>query len=102
MSPKQKKSHDLGVDLLLKSDTEFFAVQIKKRVKPIGILDVQEIHTGGVFYGTNRNVLISTSGFTRSALKLVDKVMIECWDWQQILQEFHTHQLPLPFNQNQD
>jgi len=99
---KTKKSHDQGVDLLLKSDTEFIAVQIKKRAKPIGIRGVQEIHTGGVFYGTNRAVLISTSGFTRSALKLADKVMVECWDWQQILQEFHTHQQPLPTDQNQD
>jgi hypothetical protein len=98
---KTKQSHDQGVDLLLKNDTEFIAVQIKKRAKPIGIRGAQEIHTGGVFYGTNRAILISTSGFTKSALKLADKVQVECWDWRQILREFHTHQLPPPTDQNQ-
>ena len=98
---KTKRSHDQGADLLVKNDTEFMAVQIKKRAKPIGVKGVQEVYAGRGFYGTHRALLISTSGFTRPALKLANKIGVECWDWQQILREFRTHQQPPLTNQDQ-
>jgi predicted lactoylglutathione lyase len=93
---KTKRSHDKGVDLLLRRDNEFIAVQIKKRAKPSGIRGVQEIHTGGVFYGTNRAILISTSGFTRDALQLADKVQVKCWDEGRLLKELYKQQVFYP------
>ncbi|MCJ7571407.1 MAG: restriction endonuclease [Candidatus Thermoplasmatota archaeon] len=84
---RTKKSHDDGCDLILKKSEENIVVQAKKRKATIGVKAVQEIYAAKSFYEANNAILIVTSRFSKPALKLADKIGVECWDWQRLLQE---------------
>jgi Restriction endonuclease len=99
VTSRLKKSHDRGGDLLLKKTGEIIIVQAKRRQQHIGIKAIQEVYAAWGYYQATRALVITTSRFTQPALELANKLGVECWDWERLLQELRTHQLPLPLEQ---
>jgi len=91
-----KKSHDKGADLVLRKSGECLVVQAKRRKNTIGVQAIQETFTAAAFYQANRALVITSSRFSRPALELANKLGVECWDWERLLQELRNHQLLLP------
>ncbi len=84
---RTKKSHDYGCDLILKKSGENTVIQAKKRKATIGVKAVQEIFAAKSFYEAKHAILIVTSRFSKPALKLAEKIGVECWDWEQLLKQ---------------
>lgn len=61
---------DQGVDLLAKKESILLAVQCKKHRSPVGNSAVQEVVAGKIHYHADFAVVISNSGFTKSAREL--------------------------------
>ena len=70
-------SADQGVDVIAKRGNEFLVGQCKKYSKPVGNSAVQQVVAGIKYYGANKGVVISPSGFTTSAEKLAASNNIE-------------------------
>jgi hypothetical protein len=70
-------SADQGVDVIAKRGNEFLVGQCKKYSKPVGNSAVQQVVAGIKYYGANKGVVISPSGFTASAEKLAVSNNIE-------------------------
>ena len=67
-------SGDQGVDLILKQDGTWIAVQAKGYAESVGNSAVQEVHTGMWFHKCQRCAVITNSTFTSSARKLASAV----------------------------
>ena len=63
-------SGDQGVDLIASIDNLRLCIQCKNHQKPIGNKAVQEVYAGKKYWSGTHAVLISSSGFTKSAQKL--------------------------------
>ena len=61
---------DQGVDLIASIDNLRICIQCKNHKKVIGNKAVQEISAGRLYWGGTHAVLVSISGFTKSAQKL--------------------------------
>jgi hypothetical protein len=66
----QSGLHD--VDLLLETTSRRVAVQLKRWKAPVGDRSVYALFTGRIHYATDEAWLITTSEFTRKALKLAE------------------------------
>jgi len=63
-------SGDQGVDLIASIDQLRLCIQCKNHLKPIGNKAVQEISAGKQYWRGTHAILVSNSGFTKSAYKL--------------------------------
>ena len=70
------KSGDQGVDLIASKESLKVCIQCKRYSKPVGNKAVQEIFTGKQFYSVSHGVLVSSAGFTKSAISLASKTGI--------------------------
>ncbi len=61
---------DQGVDLIASIDNLRICIQCKNHKKPVGNNAVQEISAGKIYWKGTHAVLVSKSGFTKSAQKL--------------------------------
>ena len=66
-------SGDQGIDILALKNGYQFGIQCKRMAKPCSNRAVQEVLAGGRFYGVTNLAVISTSGFTKSAIDLADR-----------------------------
>ena len=84
-----KKSNDQGADIIGETIYEKIVVQAKfrKNKKNVGVSAVQEIHAARGVYGATRAIAICTSGFTKSAKKMAQKLGVELWDRAILLAE---------------
>ena len=62
-------------------------VLFRKNKKNVGVSAVQEIHAARGVYGATRAIAICTSGFTKSAKKMAQKLGVELWDRAILLAE---------------
>ena len=67
---KTPVSGDQGVDLIASIDDIRLCIQCKDHKKPIGNKAVQEVYAGMKYWLGTHAILISRSGFTKSAQKL--------------------------------
>ena len=63
-------SGDQGVDLIASIDDLRLCIQCKDHLKAIGNKAVQEVYAGKKYWSGTHAILISRSGFTKSAQKL--------------------------------
>ncbi len=63
-------SGDQGVDIIASIENFRLCIQCKDHAKPIGNRAVQEIAAGKTYWKGTHGILISKSGFTKSAVKL--------------------------------
>jgi Restriction endonuclease len=82
----QSGLHD--VDLLLETTSRRVAVQLKRWKAPVGDRSVYALFTGRIHYGTDEAWLITTSEFTRKALKLAETMGVRLVDGAQLAEWF--------------
>jgi Restriction endonuclease len=82
----QSGLHD--VDLLLETTGRRVAVQLKRWKAPVGDRSVYALFTGRIHYATDEAWLITTSEFTRKALKLAETMGVRLVDGAQLAEWF--------------
>ncbi len=68
-----RSSGDFGADILAKRGGRSIAIQCKRYAKPVGVKAVQEVYAAKPYYGMQRAMVMSSSGFTRAARDLAEK-----------------------------
>lgn len=81
-------SHDYGADLLLKKRGESIVVQAKRYDRNVGLSAVQEAVGAVAYYGADRAMVVTNSGFTKSAKNLARQNDVELWDREEIKKRF--------------
>ena len=84
---KNPPTHDFGADLIVDKFGETIAVQAKCRKQAARITAVQEVHGARSYYHTRRAMVISIGGFTKSAIKLANRLGVELWDRKKLFDE---------------
>jgi tetratricopeptide (TPR) repeat protein len=74
------KTRDQGADLIAKGQGERIAIQVKNHKENVGNGAIQEVVASIKHYQANRGLVISSSGFTISAIELANSNKIELWD----------------------
>jgi restriction system protein len=73
-------SNDQGADLILEKDGTRSVVQAKNWTANVGNTAVQEIVAAVKHYDAHKAIVISSSGFTTSAIELARSNKVELWD----------------------
>ena len=79
-----KGSGDQGVDVIVKTTRESYAIQTKCFQNALSNKPIQEIVAGKAFYKCDNAVVITNAGYTNSALELAQSVNVELWDWKKL------------------
>ena len=84
---------DQGVDLIASLQELRICIQCKDHIKPIGNKAVQEVSAGKIYWKGTHALLVSKSGFTRSAIKLAkaNKVILVNEKQLMNIEEFLLH-----------
>ena len=84
---------DQGVDLIASLQELRICIQCKDHIKPIGNRAVQEVSAGKIYWKGTHAVLVSKSGFTRSAVKLAKANRVILVNDKQLvnIEEFFLH-----------
>lgn len=82
-------SHDYGADLILKKRGEVIVVQAKRYESNVGIAAVQEAVGAIAYYNADRAMVVTNSGFTKSARNLARQNEVELWGRNEIRERFH-------------
>ena len=83
---KNPPSYDFGADLIIEKFGDTIAVQAKCRKQAVGIPAIQEVHGGRDYYRTQRAMVISIGGFTKTAVKTANRLGVELWDKKKLLE----------------
>jgi hypothetical protein len=86
--------HD--VDLLLEATNRRVAVQLKRWKAPVGERSVYALFTGRIHYATDEAWLITTSEFTRKAIKLAETTGVRLVDGVELAEWLAGREEPLP------
>jgi hypothetical protein len=86
----QSSFHD--VDLLLETTSRKVAVQLKRWKAPVGDRSVYALFIGRIHYATDEAWLITTSEFTRRALKLAETTGVWLVDGVELAEWFASHE----------
>lgn len=81
-------SHDYGADLILKRWGKKTIVQAKRYKKNVGIAAVQEAVAAIAYYEADRAMVVTNSGFTKSARELAAQNEVELWGRREIMHKF--------------
>ncbi len=80
-------SRDYGIDVIAKNNDEIIAIQVKKYKKcSVGNVEVQRLLGAMQMKGVraDRSILITTSRFTKNAIKQAEGCPIELWDGKKL------------------
>jgi restriction system protein len=84
-------SNDYGVDLILTGKGEkTVAVQAKRTKGSIGNKVIQMVEGGRSYYKCDSALVITTSRFTRNAVKMAKSINVELWDRDRLDRELRT------------
>ncbi|HEX2108589.1 MAG TPA: restriction endonuclease [Rubrobacteraceae bacterium] len=86
--------HD--VDLLLEATNRRVAVQLKRWKAPVGERSVYALFTGRIHYATDEAWLITTSEFTRKAIKLAETTGVRLVDGVELAEWLAGREEPFP------
>jgi len=77
-----QKTGDYGVDIIAKKDNQTFAVQCKRYQEKnlVGNRDIQRILGAMNSIKADRSIFVTTSKFTKQAIKQSEGCLIELWD----------------------
>ena len=85
------KSHDKGTDLIIQLHGVRTVVQAKRRKKAIGIRAIQEVHAARRYYTADKALVVISSKFSTSAKDAAEKLDVELWNRQRLMQELRRH-----------
>lgn len=72
-----KASGDFGVDVIAVSNSEKIGIQCKNLSSPVGVDAIMQVSAGGRFYDCTRCCVITTQGYTESAIEMANKLGVE-------------------------
>jgi Restriction endonuclease len=83
-----KSSHDMGGDLIAKRLDETLVIQAKNwKTKTVGEDVIREAIAAKIFYDGTRAIVISTGKISPDAKKLAEKIGVEYWDGERLIEE---------------
>lgn len=68
---------DFGIDIIAISNLEKIGIQCKNLASAVGVDAIMQAYSGGKYYDCNRYCVISTQGYTDSAVELARKLGVE-------------------------
>ena len=68
---------DQGVDIIAQSPRETIAIQVKRYADKAPNSAVQSVHTGAIYYGCSRAILVCLGGFSRAAIEVARAANVE-------------------------
>jgi restriction system protein len=74
------QTNDKGADLIIEKNSERVAIQAKRYQKNVGTRAIQEIVAAVNYYRASKGVVITNTGFTKSAIQLAKVNNIELMD----------------------
>ena len=79
-------SGDFGADLVLQKDGVKTVVQVKRygEQTSVGVSDVNQVIGARTYYDAEEALVITTSGFTQSAIQLAKSGAVFLWDWERL------------------
>ncbi|MBA4106824.1 MAG: restriction endonuclease [Pirellula sp.] len=79
---------DFGADVIAIRGSDRFAIQVKRYnfSSKVGVGDVNQVIGAMKYYGCTRALVITTSGFTASAIDLAARARVNLWDWSKLKQ----------------
>lgn len=79
-----KGSGDQGVDVIVKTNRESYAIQTKCFQNCLSNKPVQEVAAGRMYYKCDYAVVITNAGFTEGAKELAISTGVEMWDYKKL------------------
>jgi hypothetical protein len=89
-------TNDKGADLIVELGFEKIVIQAKQRKDNIGVDAISAVYASQKYYNATRAIVITTSKFTKQALELANKIGVECWDDEKLLNELNIWQFFFP------
>lgn len=71
---------DFGADIIAEKEGERIAVQVKRCKRPVGKNDVKQVFFALRHYGCHKAMVVSNSGYTKTALRYASRKHIEVWN----------------------
>lgn len=83
-------SGDQGIDVLFEDEFgHLVGIQAKRLSQPVGNSAIQELLGGMLYYGCKKGIVITTSSYSKSAIKLSQKdSRITLWDREEFQEEY--------------
>ncbi|GAX01127.1 restriction endonuclease [Secundilactobacillus silagei] len=73
-------SGDNGLDVLAHNGNTYYGIQCKLYTTPVGNSAVQEAYSGGSYYKTDKNIVITNNYFTPNATDAAATMDVDLWD----------------------
>ncbi|GAX04873.1 Mrr family endonuclease [Secundilactobacillus pentosiphilus] len=73
-------SGDNGLDVLAHNGNTYYGIQCKLYTAPVGNSAVQEAYSGGSYYKTDKNIVITNNYFTPNAVQAAETMDVDLWD----------------------
>lgn len=85
-------SCDFGADLIVDKAGLKTAVQVKRYapVNKVGVKDVNQVIGAQKYYACKGAMVITTSGFTKSATEVARRASVELWNWDKLSQTLNS------------
>lgn len=79
-------SGDFGADIVAAKSGKRIAVQVKRyaNTNNVGVKDVNQVIGAKDYYKCDASMIITTSDFTKPALKLIAESHVEKWNWNDL------------------
>lgn len=80
---------DFGADMVIVREGVKTVVQVKRyrADASVGVHDLNQVIAAQKYYNAEKAMIVATTGFTTSALKVADQSDAEVWDWERLLRE---------------
>ena len=84
------KTADYGADIIARKREDTFVIQVKKYAEgnKIGAVEVQQLLGSMWKYKANKAIFVTTSTYTRSAIRQTEGAPIELWDGKKLYKLF--------------
>ena len=73
-------TNDSGADLIMTKGYTKYVVQAKRHKKTIGAKEVRDVYAAKTIYHANNAIVVTTSKFSKQAIKTANELHIELWD----------------------
>ncbi len=88
---KTPVSHDYGADLIMQYFDDRIVVQAKRQKNTVGVKAVQEVASARPYYKANKAMVITTSRYSRNAVKLAEACNVVLWDGERLKRELNQY-----------
>jgi restriction system protein len=70
-------TNDFGIDLIARSNSGLVGIQCKNYTDNVGVEAVMQAHSGALYYDCKSSVVVASSGFTKAAYEMANKLNVE-------------------------